>query len=230
MKTGDRVTFHLPMVPELPVSMLACARHGRDPFGGVRRVQRRGVRPPDRRLAEQDPRDDGRLLPQRRADRPQGEGRRGDRGRARGGSRGREGAGLAAAPGPVRIAEPDGRGARLLRRRAARGLPRQAGRAGVDAGRGAAVPDVHERHDRPAEGLRSTRPAAICRTSPARRSTTRTSTPTTPTGALPTSAGSPATPTSSTGRWRSGRRASCTRACRRIRTPVGRGGSRRSSG
>jgi acetyl-CoA synthetase len=26
--TGDRVTFHLPMVPELPVSMLACARLG----------------------------------------------------------------------------------------------------------------------------------------------------------------------------------------------------------
>jgi acetyl-CoA synthetase len=27
-KAGDRVTFHLPMVPELPVSMLACARLG----------------------------------------------------------------------------------------------------------------------------------------------------------------------------------------------------------
>ncbi|MEO6859463.1 MAG: acetate--CoA ligase [Solirubrobacteraceae bacterium] len=27
-KTGDRITFHLPMVPELPVSMLACARLG----------------------------------------------------------------------------------------------------------------------------------------------------------------------------------------------------------
>ena len=42
---------------------------------------------------------------------------------------------------------------------------------------------------------------------PARRSTTRTSIPTTRTGALRTSAGSPATPTSSTGRCRSGRRA-----------------------
>ena len=38
------------------------------------------------------------------------------------------------------------------------------------------------------------------------RSTTRTSIPTTPTGASPTSAGSPATPTSSTARWRWGRR------------------------
>jgi acetyl-CoA synthetase len=28
VQAGDRVTFHLPMVPELPVSMLACARLG----------------------------------------------------------------------------------------------------------------------------------------------------------------------------------------------------------
>ena len=37
MQTGDRVTFHLPMVPELPVSMLACARLGvihSEVFGG----------------------------------------------------------------------------------------------------------------------------------------------------------------------------------------------------
>jgi acetyl-CoA synthetase len=37
VKTGDRVTFHLPMVPELPVSMLACARLGAihsEVFGG----------------------------------------------------------------------------------------------------------------------------------------------------------------------------------------------------
>ena len=86
VQTGDRVTFHLPMVPELPVSMLACARLGVDPLGGVRRVQRRSLRRAHRRLGEPDPRDDGLLLPQRRADRPQGEGRRGDRGRARGGA------------------------------------------------------------------------------------------------------------------------------------------------
>src|SRR5450755_760100 len=37
VRTGDRVTFHLPMVPELPVSMLACARMGvihSEVFGG----------------------------------------------------------------------------------------------------------------------------------------------------------------------------------------------------
>jgi acetyl-CoA synthetase len=37
VNTGDRVTFHLPMVPELPVSMLACARLGvihSEVFGG----------------------------------------------------------------------------------------------------------------------------------------------------------------------------------------------------
>ena len=37
LQAGDRVTFHLPMVPELPVSMLACARLGvvhSEVFGG----------------------------------------------------------------------------------------------------------------------------------------------------------------------------------------------------
>jgi acetyl-CoA synthetase len=37
LKQGDRVTFHMPMVPELPVSMLACARLGvihSEVFGG----------------------------------------------------------------------------------------------------------------------------------------------------------------------------------------------------
>jgi long-subunit acyl-CoA synthetase (AMP-forming) len=38
VNVGDRVTFHLPMVPELPVSMLACARIGvihSEVFGGL---------------------------------------------------------------------------------------------------------------------------------------------------------------------------------------------------
>ena len=37
LRSGDRVTFHMPMVPDLPVSMLACARLGivhSEVFGG----------------------------------------------------------------------------------------------------------------------------------------------------------------------------------------------------
>src|SRR5919108_334097 len=37
VETGDRVTFHLPMLPELPISMFACARLGvihSEVFGG----------------------------------------------------------------------------------------------------------------------------------------------------------------------------------------------------
>jgi acetyl-CoA synthetase len=37
LETGDRITFHMPMVPELPVAMLACARLGvihSEVFGG----------------------------------------------------------------------------------------------------------------------------------------------------------------------------------------------------
>src|SRR5260370_30525321 len=37
LKAGDRITFHMPMVPELPIAMLACARLGvihNQVFGG----------------------------------------------------------------------------------------------------------------------------------------------------------------------------------------------------
>ena len=56
-------------------------------------------------------------------------------------------------PGQYSAEDPDGRGPRLLRRRGARGVQGRDGRAGLAAGDRPAVPDVHERHDRPPEGL-----------------------------------------------------------------------------
>ena len=230
VKTGDRVTLHMPMVPELPVIDAGLRAARRHPLPGVRRVQRQRLRHPDRRLRQPDPDHDGRLLPQRRPDRPQGQGRRGGGRGGQAGPGGRQGTGLAAPPRPVRVADADGRGPGLLRRRADRRLPRPAGRAGV-ACRPRRRCSSCTPAARPA-GRRapSTAPAATCPTSPARPSTTRTSTRTTCTGAWPTSAGSPATPTSSTGRWRSARPRSSTRACRTTPTPAGPGGSPSGSG
>ena len=124
----------------------------RDPLAGVRRLQRRRLRPPDGRCREHDPGHDRLLLPQRRADRPQDQGRRGGRGGARGGDRGREGARVAAHPRRVPLRDARWSRAATTSSTSCCRLRGQAGRAGVDAGRGHAVPDVHERHDRPAEG------------------------------------------------------------------------------
>ena len=153
VQTGDRVTFYLPMIPELPVAMLACARLGAihcEVFGGFSGAACRG---PARRLRQPHPRDRGRVLPQRRARRPQGPGRRGRGGGRQARSEGRQGARVPAPPGPVRLAQPDGRRSGLLRRRAHRWLSRQGGRTCLDAGRGAALPHVHERDDGAAEGV-----------------------------------------------------------------------------
>ena len=46
---GDRVLIYMPMVPEAAIAMLACARHRRDPFGGVRRLRRARAGDPHRR-------------------------------------------------------------------------------------------------------------------------------------------------------------------------------------
>ena len=154
------MTFHLPMVPELPVSMLACARLGvihSEVFGGFS-----GAACGDR-IADSGSRilvtmdgyyRNGELIDHKvKADEAIVAARK-------------EGIEVEKVlvwrrhPGEYALAEPDGRGPGLLRRRAAERLPRAAGRAGVDAGRGAAVPDVHQRHDRPAEGLPALAPAA----------------------------------------------------------------------
>ena len=43
---GDRVIIYMPMVPEAVIAMLACARIGADPLGGLRRLRRQASWPP----------------------------------------------------------------------------------------------------------------------------------------------------------------------------------------
>ena len=49
IQAGDRVTLYMPMVPELAIAMLACARIGAIALGRLRRLQRRGRRRPQQR-------------------------------------------------------------------------------------------------------------------------------------------------------------------------------------
>ena len=65
LKAGDRVTLHMPMVPELPGRDARLRPAGRGPLAGVRRLLRHRRRAPDRRLGQQRAHHDGRLLPQR---------------------------------------------------------------------------------------------------------------------------------------------------------------------
>ena len=153
LKAGDRVTLHMPMVAELPITMLACARLGvihSQVFSGF--SGKACGRP---HLGFREPRvdHDGRLLPRRPAARSQGKGRhRGHRGR-RGRPPGRQGSDLAALPGQVLEPHQARGGARLHHQRPAGEVPRPAGRARADAGRGAAFPHVHERHHGAAQRL-----------------------------------------------------------------------------
>ncbi len=117
LKTGDRVTFHLPMVPDLPVAMLACARLGvihSEVFGGFS-GNACGERIADSRSRFLITMDgyyrNGELR------RPQGQGRRGAGQGGRAGPEGRQGPGVPASRRRVRVQDPDGRGPRLLRRR-----------------------------------------------------------------------------------------------------------------
>ncbi len=127
VQAGDRVSFHLPMVPELPVSMLACARLGvihSQVFGGFSGAACGG------RIADSQSRilvtmdgyyRNGELVDHKvKADEAVERG-------PRGGNRGRKGARVASAPRPVRLDEPDGPGPGLLRRRGDVRLPGEAG-------------------------------------------------------------------------------------------------------
>ena len=44
VRKGDRVVLYMPMVPQLAISMLACARIGRYPLRGVQRPERRSLK------------------------------------------------------------------------------------------------------------------------------------------------------------------------------------------
>ena len=124
LKTGDRVTFHLPMTPDLPVAMLAAARLGvvhSQVFGGFSGAAC-GDRIADsqcRVLVTMDA-----YWRNGTADRSQGQGRRSSRGGREAGVQGRQGARLPALPRQVLVAHADGRGARLLRGRRAEEVPR----------------------------------------------------------------------------------------------------------
>ena len=118
VEVGDRVTFHLPMVPDLPVSMLACARLGvihSEVFGGFSGAAcgHRIADSQSRILVTMDAYyRNGELIDHKvKADEAIAAAQQG-------GLRDRQGARLAAARGRIRLAEPDGRGPRLLHRRA----------------------------------------------------------------------------------------------------------------
>ena len=117
LNTGDRVTLHMPMVPEAVVTMLACARLGvihSQVFGGFS-GNACGTRIADSGQPGSD--HDGRLLPGRLDGRSQGKGRRGRcRGQAAGSGR-RQGPGVAAQARRVPVPDADGRRPRLFRRR-----------------------------------------------------------------------------------------------------------------
>ena len=78
-ETGDRVAIYMPMIPELPIAMLACARIGAPHtvvFGGF---SAEALSRPDQRLRRQGPDHRRRRLAARQGGRPQAPRRRGAR-------------------------------------------------------------------------------------------------------------------------------------------------------
>ena len=124
LKAGDRVTLHMPMVPELPVVMLACARLGvvhSEVFGGFS-GNACGTRIADsgsRVLITMDGYYRSGTLVDHKVKADEARGRGGQAGPG-----GRQGPGLAAARRRVRVADADGERPRLLRGRGHRAVPR----------------------------------------------------------------------------------------------------------
>ena len=193
---GDVVGIYLPMLPETPAAMLACARIGADPQRRLRRLLGHVGRRADGVLGREGPGHRRRDDAPRRADPDEGRARRGARRPA--GPRARD------RRQPRRHRPPDDRGPRRLlgagRRRRRPDL-----RARADGLRGPALHPLHVGFDRQAEGhpAHDRRLPDPGRGYPQARLRPRATT--TSTGAAPTSAGSRATATSSTGRWSTAR-------------------------
>ena len=149
VQKGTPVAIYMGMVPELPVAMLACTRLGAPHTVDLRRLLRRLALRPHGRHGVRGADHAGRGLAARHDRAAEEDGRRGD-------GRGAEGAGLGR-PAPHRQRRADaGRPRPLVAR--ARGRRRR--RSGVvpvraDGQRGPALPHVHERDDRDAEGHRA---------------------------------------------------------------------------
>ena len=79
VETGDRVAIYMPMIPELPIAMLACARIGAPAHGRLRRLLRGGAERPHQRRRGQARHHRRRRLAARQAGGPQARGRRGAR-------------------------------------------------------------------------------------------------------------------------------------------------------
>ena len=218
VRKGDRVAIYMPMIPELPIAMLACARIGAPAHGGLRRVLGGVAVRPHQRLRRQGADHGGRRLAAGQEGGPQAPRGRGDRGHAHDRARDRR--------GPLRRRRAHGPAARPLVARH-RGPPGRGLRARSPWTASTCSTCSTPRGRRRSRRGSCTRPRA---TSWAPRSPTgpsSTSSPTTSTGAPPTSAGSPGTATSSTAPSRTPRPGSCTRAPRMRRR--GTAGGRSSS-
>ena len=78
VKQGDRVLIYMPMIPEAAFAMLACARIGAHPLGGVRRLRQRQPGQPHRRCRAHGDRQRRRRQPRRQGGALQAAARRGD--------------------------------------------------------------------------------------------------------------------------------------------------------
>ena len=153
LKTGDRVTIHMPMIPELPITMLACARLGvihSVVFGGFS-GEAAGLRAADSGSRVMIYADgyyrNGKIIDHKPSadiavEAAQKEGQKVEKILV-----------WRRCAGRNSFVEADGPRPRLLHGRGVEGLQTGEGRSGLDGRGSAALPDVHERDDRQAQGV-----------------------------------------------------------------------------